>query len=1193
MVLSKFKKIGFFFMLLIAFAVEGKGQILVTPTINLNVGGAIYDVVDNPFHDCFIIVGSFTSVNGIPANKIAFLDKTNLSVKTNSWFIPISSIDGDIYSVEFTSTFNIMTSEHTHHLYLGGNFNSVTSSNGTFARNGLVKLTSTQLFSTIQNYIIAPWNAQLDIGPGIDKRINDMQLSNDTLFFTGDFTQVNGGVGPDTERFAGVAAVKITTNAHLLMFNSVSNTTSGVKKILWLENKLYVAGNVTDPYSGGDFAGLFRLNIDGTRDISYPAQDQAVVSVCGCLGGFDTDMALIGDSLIVTQFDLTDDSFSRDGETVFHNINPLPGTTYYSSNIYTRQTSLATYKNYSFITRDGTYDDVMSFPKPELYTVISDNQPITEMPFLASFNCEFTDFMIEHVWVVDNMLFVSNANMNMAGDFLNPIYSRTGVAVFCLEPDDAKNFTSLDTAVCTSQIVPYTIPSVEFANGYIWEYTGQGADIGNSGIENLKDTIFSVFANSIDVKFLPNATSGEIKVTPFSNYNGQLVQPNALIVSNTVSANIVVSQLPTINAGADTIINCYVDAINLYGSSTSPGVTYEWIDPSYALGQFYLTNEGGDYVFRVTSPAGCIIIDTVNVAMDTIAPIAIPPSGIYELTCAEPVKDFLGSTSTPNTVLCWSNMVDTIFANPLSISSTGPYQFIAIDTLNGCTGVAPIFVAANIAQPTISLPDYPITTGAIDTIYCNPNFVNLVCASSTPNTDVSWINSDTTLFYGDTMSVTSAGIYDVYAVDNSNGCSNTLSIFITSFQNIPGIGITGDTILNCSVDSLSLFGSSLSVGSTIEWSGIFVPVSTNPLTVHDAGTYYFTVTNPDNGCVSSDSVIVLETNEINVSAGNDLLVCDQSLVNLSATYSGTITGINYLWNTGSTSSNEIYTAGNSAYATVQVFGDNSCYGLDTVYLNLPPNPVINFQGFKPCDNAASGQIVATPVSGLAPFQYSIDGGTTYQTSPVFGGLYLGTYPIWVKDSVDCDYQFQAIIDGNSSLPEPKFLFSTYNFESDTVTIIDVSNPPTDSTVWEFPSELIVLDYNELSPTILLPDTGVFQITMKAYFGTCLVELTKPIYAALFDSTEANHYNQNGIKSIQLYPNPTSGNFIVTVEFYKSQRSAMVVQDMIGNSYVYNEYDETLTISQDIFLDLSVLDGTYVLKLISEFDSAYITFILAR
>jgi len=514
--------------------------------------------------------------------------------------------------------------------------------------------------------------------------------------------------------------------------------------------------------------------------------------------------------------------------------------------------------------------------------------------------------------------------------------------------------------------------------------------------------------------------------------------------------------------------------------------------------------------------------------------------------------------------------------------------------LNGCINEPSIYVDLNNVQPNITIPGYSNPNAIpLEILTCNLDTLNLTCSSSTLNTTVSWINADTTLFFGDNIDITNFGIYHIFATNNTNGCTNTLNISIESFFNPPAINCPTDNSLNCSVDSLSLFGSSLSAGATVEWSGISIPLSPNPLMVYDTGTYYFNVTNPDNGCISIDSVIITETNEINVSAGNDFLVCDQSLVNLTASYSGTITGINYLWNTGSTSANEMYIAGNSAFAVVEIFGDNGCYGVDTVNLNLPPNPVINFQGFKPCDNSASGQIVANPVSGLEPFQYSINNGLSYQSSPVFGGLFIGTYPIWVKDSVNCDYQFQAVIDENSSLPEPNFLFSTYNFESDTVTIIDVSNPPADSVIWEFPTELIVLDYNELSPTILLPDTGVFQITMKAFFGTCVVELTKPIYAALFDSTNANHYNQNGIKTIGLYPNPTSGNFTVTVEFYKTQRAAMVVQDMIGNTYVFNEYDETLTISQDIFLDLSVLDGTYVLKLISEFDSAYITFILAR
>ena len=81
--------------------------------------------------------------------------------------------------------------------------------------------------------------------------------------------------------------------------------------------------------------------------------------------------------------------------------------------------------------------------------------------------------------------------------------------------------------------------------------------------------------------------------------------------------------------------------------------------------------------------------------------------------------------------------------------------------------------------------------------------------------------------------------------------------------------------------------------------------------------------------------------------------------------------------------------------------------------------------------------------------------------------------------------------------------------------------------------------------------------------------------------------------MELYPNPTSGNFTVEVEFFKEQRCAIVVQDMLGTTYTFHEFDESLIITQDIFLDNTVIDGTYVLKIVSEFDGASITFILAR
>ena len=49
-----------------------------------------------------------------------------------------------------------------------------------------------------------------------------------------------------------------------------------------------------------------------------------------------------------------------------------------------------------------------------------------------------------------------------------------------------------------------------------------------------------------------------------------------------------------------------------------------------------------------------------------------------------------------------------------------------------------------------------------------------------------------------------------------------------------------------------------------------------------------------------------------------------------------------------------------------------------------------------CEN--DGSISVSAIGGTAPYQYSIDGGTTYQTSPIFLNLAPGYYDAFVKDS---------------------------------------------------------------------------------------------------------------------------------------------------------------------------------------------------
>lgn len=1177
-------------------------QELVAPTLNLDPGKSIFDIEDVPVLNCYVIVGDFSSVNSIPCNKIAFIDKSTLQVKSGTNYNPVQAVDGDIYQVEcYVTTSFVLPITHTINLYLGGNFNNINVDGSNYTRKGIAKLTTTKLSSgPPNNYMMSFWNPQLTIGafPADVSGVRSMDISNDTLFYAGDFDGINNNVNPSDGRPSGIAAVKITTNTNLAIFNNYGAT--GAYKIHYAHHKLYAVGEMI-PYSMPSLtAALVRFNLDGTLDSSFPPKGYESTSECGCAQGVSNDIAFFGDSILLYLYDNYSSPSVRNAVTD----SLLFGTTIiseYSSSL-NRKNSISTYKNYYYYTRDVS-DDSPSLP------FFLTNGQVKVGPNASSFagntiatDAIFDSIHYENIWVVDNLLFISDDDLTTADiGVMSSGEPRSGIAVFCLEPADAKNFNVFDTTVCPGQTITYSIPTVQYADGYVWEYSGQGIDIGVTGNENLSDTLNFSSANSVNIQILSNFMPGVLSVTPYSTFHGQLENNDVLVKSNTMSLAIHSNPIPHINAGTDEGITCYTldTGVDLFGYSDSAVVSYEWLQPfpnPSIPGQTYIATQADDYVFKVVSPLGCANYDTVTVYMDTLKPILILPAPPYELTCATTSLSLNGASSTPNTTVEWMRMVDSaMFADPIFVDAVGGYMCQVTDLLNGCMSESALLVTNNFIIPQIALTGYssiPSST-ALDILTCANDTLNLSAYSPTPNSTVEYTNADTSLFFGGSIEITQPGTYYLFATEITTGCTNSQSFIVSQFQNIPDAHAPADSALNCSVTQIFLDGASLSSGAVLTWSDATTNLGADPVSVNQPGWYYLDSYNPENGCIGTDSVFIDLTNEILVSAGSDLLICNEEIVAVTASHTGSLTGAAYSWNNGTDGQTTNFIGGIDTMAIVAVTADGGCVGTDTMRINIPPYPEIVFEGFKPCGNNPNGQIVGNPLSGFTPFEYSINGGISYQTSPVFTNLSQGNYTILVHDSLQCNYTFHAAIDESSSLPTPSFLFSTYNYETDTVVIIDVSMPPTDSTKWNIPSGIMLINSDPHSPMILLPDTGTFIITMLAYYGDCLVELSKTIYASPFDSLAATQYNLNGIKSIEFYPNPTTGNFTVTVEFYQSQRAAMVVQDMLGNTYFFEEYDESLQISQDVFLDLSVLDGTYILKVISEYDSGSVTFILAR
>ena len=62
-----------------------------------------------------------------------------------------------------------------------------------------------------------------------------------------------------------------------------------------------------------------------------------------------------------------------------------------------------------------------------------------------------------------------------------------------------------------------------------------------------------------------------------------------------------------------------------------------------------------------------------------------------------------------------------------------------------------------------------------------------------------------------------------------------------------------------------------------------------------------------------------------------------------------------------------------------------------------------------CDGAADGSLTISASLGTPNYQYSIDGGTTWQTSPTFNALSAGSYTVTIEDADNCQVTVPATI----------------------------------------------------------------------------------------------------------------------------------------------------------------------------------------
>jgi hypothetical protein len=151
-----------------------------------------------------------------------------------------------------------------------------------------------------------------------------------------------------------------------------------------------------------------------------------------------------------------------------------------------------------------------------------------------------------------------------------------------------------------------------------------------------------------------------------------------------------------------------------------------------------------------------------------------------------------------------------------------------------------------------------VTATASGAIGCTNTPITLFGNATAGGVSYSWTGPNNFTSTAQYPVVTATGIYTLTVHNPATGCSGTDTALVALNTTAPGASASASGALSCtSGSSVTLSGSSSTSGVTYSWTGPnnFTSTAQNPV-VTTAGTYNLTVTNPVNGCTSTDTALV-------------------------------------------------------------------------------------------------------------------------------------------------------------------------------------------------------------------------------------------------------------------------------------------------------------------------------------------------
>jgi hypothetical protein len=497
---------------------------------------------------------------------------------------------------------------------------------------------------------------------------------------------------------------------------------------------------------------------------------------------------------------------------------------------------------------------------------------------------------------------------------------------------------------------------------------------------------------------------------------------------------------PVVNAGPDNTLTCAITNLPLQAtivSSSSPNISYVW---SAAAGGTILNGgntssptigSAGTYTVVVTDAInGCTHTDQLVIGSNTTPPTALIANPAT-LTCALTATQLnaLASSQGASFTYAWTTQDGNIVSGntglqPL-VDDPGTYNLLITNTQNGCTQTAAIVVPQDIVPPTAEAGN---TVGLdCDT---QTNALNGTGTSTGANMSYTWSTQDGQIISGaNTLQpqIGDPGTYVLTVLNTTNGCVTTDNVLVTEDVNPPMFTIGNPQLLTCVLTNTNVVGTGTGFGPapSFTWStsngNIVNGGTTLSANVDAPGTYMLTIVNTQNGCSDTEQVVVQE----NIAAPplTTLPVGPLTCSVLQRTLTANTAAQALLqWSTlngnivsGANTPNPIVNQP-GLYSVTATLPLNGCTTVSSVpllqELNIPTG--LDFTLDPPLCDGTLGYLVVTQINGgIGPFEYSIDGGTTFFPASDIDDLLPGeTYDLVIRDVNGC------LVDETVPVPVP-------------------------------------------------------------------------------------------------------------------------------------------------------------------------------